>query len=50
MGILQFFMLLFFVLIYVAIVGGLLARFMRRGMDNYFKQKGEKVQEIPLGG
>ena len=50
MGILQFFTLLFIILIYVGIVCGLLARFMRRGMGSFLKHKAEKAQEIPLGG
>jgi len=43
-------MLLFFVLIYVGIVGGLLARLMQREMGSLFKGKGEKPESIPVRG
>jgi hypothetical protein len=49
-GIIQFLMLLFFILLYVGIVGGLLARSMRRGMSNCIKGRTEEAQQIPLGG
>ena len=50
MGIIQFFMLLFFVLIYVGIIGALLARVMRRSMDSFFKDRDEKPESVPVGG
>jgi hypothetical protein len=49
-GIIQFFMLLFFVLIYVGIVGALLARVMRRSMDSFLKDRDEKAESVPVGG
>ena len=50
MGIIQFFMLLFFVLVYVGIVGLLLARVMKRSMDGFIKDSDEKVEQVPVGG
>ena len=50
MGIVQFFMLLFFVLIYVGIVGALLARVMKRSMGSFLKDRAEKAEGVPVGG
>jgi hypothetical protein len=49
-GIIQFIMLLFFVLIYVGIVGALLARVMKRGMGTFLKDREEKADVVPVRG
>jgi uncharacterized membrane protein YagU involved in acid resistance len=49
-GIIQFVMLLFFVLIYVGIIGGLLARLTKRGMGSFISERDNEVQQVPLRG
>jgi hypothetical protein len=43
-------MLLFFVLIYVGIVGGLLARLTKRSMGIFTGDKEAEAQQVPLRG
>ena len=49
-GIIQFVMLLFFVLIYVGIVGGLLMRLTKRGLGSFAVERNEEAQQVPLRG
>jgi uncharacterized membrane protein YagU involved in acid resistance len=49
-GIIQFVMLLFFVLIYVGIVAGLLARLTKRGMGIFTGESDNEAQQVPLRG
>jgi hypothetical protein len=49
-GIIQFVMLLFFVLIYVGIVGALLARLTKRGMSSFAVERNNEAQQVPLRG
>jgi hypothetical protein len=48
MGIIQFLLLLAFVLIYVVIAGGLIVRFAARG--GYFMRNNKQESELPLQG
>lgn len=48
MGIIQFLILLLFVLLYVAIAGSLIVRFATRGSEYYRRNK--RRSEVPLGG
>lgn len=50
MGIIQFVMLLLFVLIYVGIIGALLARLMKRSMGNFTGDGDKEAQQVPLRG
>jgi uncharacterized membrane protein YagU involved in acid resistance len=49
MGIIQFLVLTVFVLIYVTIVGGLVARFIARG-NEIKRQSSPKPEEVLIGG
>jgi hypothetical protein len=49
MGIIQFLVLMLFVLTYVTIIGGLLARLIARGSEMR-KQSNPKPEEVLIGG
>ena len=50
MGIIQFLVLAVFVLVYVVIVGGLLARMISRNANEIKKQSHPKPEEALIGG
>lgn len=49
MGIIQFFILLVFILLYVVIAGSLIVRFAARGSE-YYRRGSKRNGEVPLGG
>ncbi|HXG95009.1 MAG TPA: hypothetical protein VNN73_21900 [Blastocatellia bacterium] len=50
MGIFQFLIFIFFILVYVGIVGMLIARLMGRNAAHLFHKGGERKSELPLRG
>ena len=50
MGIIQFIMLVFFILIYLGIVGVLLARLTKRGLGSFAGERDSEVQQVPIRG